>query len=770
MPDPHPTAPSPILRSTGQRVHRSHLDNRVQLSVLLLAVVTYLGPPGSAVAQESTSALERIVIPHVISEITIDGRVDEAAWDAVPVFPATMHTPSFGLEPSETTEFRVAHDEKYLYVSCRAYDSDPSGVRASSLERDLSGYASDWCILILDTFNDNETGLLFGTTPAGIRTDMIFANDTEGGANFNWNTFWDAAAHQDDRGWYAEMRIPFTSLRFQRSEAGVVMGITLVRVIARKNEFSTFPAISPQWGGFSPYKASQTREVLIQGARQADPLYITPYGIAGRGHSYAANADETGYVRDRDALGEVGLDVKYGIISNLTLDITANTDFAQAEADNQQVNLTRFSLFFPEKRAFFQERSNVFDYSLGGVERLFHSRRMGLSSGERVRIYGGGRLVGRIGEWDVGGLNMQTAASEPGGSSENLGVFRMRRRVLNENSNIGGILTTRTGNAASENVVYGLDALLRMFGEDYLTLNWAQSFDPNVFGAEGFFDRGLARFFWERRGIDGLTYELDLTRSGRTFEPGLGFMFRRNYAKGAAKVGYGWRPGVESRVRSSRLSLQGTAYRRSVDGSVETAELRPEFVMELKSGHRMTATVRATHEYLDRGFGLPEGTEVLAGGHDFAAGRVQFHQSSSSLFRVTLSGEGGSFFDGRRVSGSMTGTWTPSKHFEFEGTYQIEDVRFGERDQGFRAHIVRLGTAARLDTRISSGALIQYSSAANSVTVNLRLRYNPREGTDLYVVWNEGLVTDRFSFDPVRPLSDRRTLLVKYSQTLTLGL
>ena len=118
----------------------------------------------------------------------------------------------------------------------------------------------------------------------------------------------------------------------------------------------------------------------------------------------------------------------------------------------------------------------------------------------------------------------------------------------------------------------------------------------------------------------------------------------------------------------------------------------------------------------------------------------------------------------------MTGTWTPSKHFEFEGTYQIEDVRFGERDQGFRAHIVRLGTAARLDTRISSGALIQYSSAANSVTVNLRLRYNPREGTDLYVVWTEGLVTDRFSFDPVRPLSDRRTLLVKYSQTLTLGL
>ncbi len=751
-------------------------------SVLLLAAGTAFGIPHAAVGQESTGTLERVVIPHLSGKITLDGRVDEAAWEAVPIFPATMHTPSFGLEPSEATEFRVAHDGKYLYVSCRAYDSDPAGIRASSLERDLGGYASDWCILMLDTFADKETALLFGTTPAGLRTDMIFANDTEAGANFNWNTFWDAAAHQDDRGWYAELRIPFTSLRFQRSEAGVVMGISMVRVIARKNEFSTFPAISPQWGGFSAYKASQTREVLIQGAQQADPLYVTPYGIAGRGHSHATNGDGTGYDRDRDALGEVGLDVKYGITSNLTLDVTANTDFAQAEADNQQVNLPRFSLFFPEKRAFFQERSNVFDYSLGGVERLFHSRRMGLAEGERVRIYGGGRLVGRIGEWDVGALNMQTAAAEPSGSSgttgpseslgssENLGVFRMRRHFLNENSNIGAILTTRTGNAASENVVYCLDALIRVFGEDFLTLNWAQSFDSNVVGADGFFDRGLARVFWERRGLDGFTYEVDLTRSGETFEPALGFMFRRNYAKGAAKVGYGWRPGVQSPVRTSGLTLQGTGYRRLRDGSLETAEFRPELVVELKTGHSLTATIRVTKEDLERGFGLPEGTDVPKGEHNFAAGRVLFRQSSSSLFRVTLSAEAGGFFDGRRTSGSMTGTWTPSKHFELEGTYQVEDVRFDDRDQGFRSHILRLGTAGRLDTRISSGALVQYSSAANSVTVNLRLRYNPREGTDLYVVWNEGLVTDRFSFSPVRPLSDRRTLLVKYSQTLTLGL
>ena len=733
-------------------------------------LVAHLGLPGTAAAQASTGAAERILIPRLTSEIDLDGRVDEAEWGTVPVLPATMHTPNFGLQPSEATEFRVAHDGDYLYVSCRAYDSEPSGVRSLSLERDLSGYASDWCIVMLDTFNDKETALLFGTTPAGLRTDVIFADDTEAGPNFNWNTFWDAAAHQDERGWYAEIRIPFSSLRFQRSDAGVVMGLSLVRVIARKQEFATFPAISPQWGGFSAYKASQTREVLIEGARRSDPVYVTPYGIVGRGHSHSLNVDETGYARENDALTETGLDVKYGITSNLTLDFTANTDFAQVEADNQQVNLTRFSLFFPEKRLFFQERSNVFDYSLGGVERLFHSRRMGLSDGERVRIYGGGRLVGRVGDWDVAGLDMQTAGAEPGESSENLSVLRMRRRVLNENSYFGGILTTRLGNETSRNVVYGLDALVRVFGQDYVTLNWAQSFDPNVEGADGFLDRALARVFWQRRGIDGFTYGLDLTTAGETFEPGLGFMFRRNYAKGVARIGYGWRPGVESSVLRSGLTVQGTAYRRLEDGSVETAEFLPQFVVQLKSGHQFTALVRATHESLDRGFGLPGDSEVLEGEYDFTAGRIEFRQSSSSFLRANLTAELGSFFDGRRASLSVRPTWTPSKHFELEGTYQIEDVRFDDRDQGFTAHIVRLRSAVRLDTRISGDVLIQHSSAANSVTVNLRLRYNPREGTDLYLVWNEGLVTDRFSFVPARPLSDGRTILLKYSQTLTLGL
>ncbi len=734
----------------------------------LLLQVAQLTLPGTVTGQETTGAIERILIPRLSASIELDGRVDEAAWDAIPALPATMHTPDFGLPPSEATEFRVAHDGDHLYVSCRAYDSDPSGVRSLSLERDLSGYASDWCIVMLDTFNDRETALLFGTTPAGLRTDVIFADDTEAGPNFNWNTFWDAAAHQDEHGWYAEMRIPLSSLRFQRSEAGVVMGMSLVRVIARKQEFVTFPPISPQWGGFSAYKASQTREVLIRGARGSNPVYVTPYGILGWGHTHALDVKRSRFVRDKNALTETGLDVKYGVTSNLTLDFTANTDFAQVEADDQQVNLTRFSLFFPEKRLFFQERSNLFDYSLGGVERLFHSRRIGLADRERVRIYGGSRLVGRLGHWDLGGLNIQTAAPDSSESWENLSVLRIRRLMPNS-TYVGGILTARLGNEARRNVVYGLDALVRLFGQDYLTLNWSQSFDPNVRGADSFLDRALGRVLWQRRGIDGLTYVLDLTRAGETFEPGLGFLFRRNYTRGDARVGYGWRPGVQSSILTTGLSIRATAYRRSEDRSLETAQLVPELAVTLKSGHRFTATLGTTHEDLDAGFQLPGNSEVLRGEYDFVTGTVRFRQSSNALLRANVAAEFGGFFDGRRASASLGTTWTPSKHFEIDGTYRIEDVVFPERSQSFTAHIVRLRGAVRLDTRISGDSLIQYSSAANSVTVNLRLRYNPREGTDLFLVWNEGLVTDRSSFEPARPLSERRTLLVKYSQTFALG-
>ena len=400
---------------------------------------------------------------------------------------------------------------------------------------------------------------------------------------------------------------------------------------------------------------------------------------------------------------------------------------------------------------------------------LFHSRRIGLSEGEPLRILGGARVVGRIGEWDVGALTMQTEAPEEDGSPENTAVLRLRRRVWNENSYLNGIFTSRLGNDATENVLYGFDAILRLFGQDYLILNWAQSFDAEDGSDVGSMDRSLARFFWQRRGVDGLTYEADLSRAGEAFEPGLGFLFRRDYTKSRASLGYGWRPGVESSFLRYGLAAEGFTFHRGEDGYLETAEISPKFELFWNSGHSLTASVKYTREHLDEGFEPSDDTEVLAGQYTYSVGSLEFTQSTGDRIRTDLSAEYGGYFDGRRASASVTTTANPSRHLEVQGVYRIDDVVFEERDQRFRAHIARFRIEPRLNTKLTGAALVQYNSASNAFLVNARLRWNPREGNDLYVVWNEGLVTDRRSFDPIRPFRDQRTILVKYSHTFTTG-
>ena len=340
------------------------------------------------------------------------------------------------------------------------------------MKRDRSGLTNDQFGIILDTFNDKENGLYFFTTSTGVRLDAAISNDATGTPPFNisWNTFWDAAGTQNEDGWFAEMRIPFSSLRFQDRDGTVTLGLLAYRWIARKNEIAVFPAIPPKWGFHSLIKPSQAREVVLEGIRSTRPLYVTPYGLGGIGQSHVLDAEANGYERDDQPAADMGLDVKYGLASTLTLDVTVNTDFAQVEADDQQVNLTRFSLFFPEKRLFFQERASVFDFRTGESDNLFYSRRIGIADGEVVPVYGGARLIGRLGDWDLGLLNMQTRANAAA-RSENFGVLRLRRRILNENSYVGGIATTRLA-AEGHNVAYGLDGVLRLFGQDlpYLQL------------------------------------------------------------------------------------------------------------------------------------------------------------------------------------------------------------------------------------------------------------------------------------------------------------
>jgi hypothetical protein len=242
----------------------------IRLFGLLAVLLPALLPTGVG-AQDAP-----LSIPRLTGPVEIDGRVDEAAWMAIPPLPAVSSSPAYNVPPSERTEFRLAYDDQYLYLAGRMYDSDPSGIRATSLRRDDGAMSNDWLVVNLDTFMDRQTALVFGITPAGVRTDGIFANDADTGPNFGWSTFWDAQATTDAEGWSAEIRIPLSSLRFEVEEGRVVMGVTIWRNIARKAEIISWPGIEHRWGFFSIVKASQTHPVVLEGVERLNPVYVTP--------------------------------------------------------------------------------------------------------------------------------------------------------------------------------------------------------------------------------------------------------------------------------------------------------------------------------------------------------------------------------------------------------------------------------------------------------------------------------------------------------------
>lgn len=734
------------------------------MRLLYLSILTFLMVLPAAAQDEMR--LSRLEVP-----VRLDGNVDDDEWQSIEPLDVIQYSPEFGQAPTERTEIRIAYDDSYLYVGARMFDSLPGGVRANTLYRDA--YSGDDTFgLVLDTFDDNENALWFFTTPNGVRVDMAVSSDGEGGfesMNRSWNTYWDVATTTDEQGWYAELRIPYSSLGFIDENGLVRMGLISYRFIARKNERHIFPAIDPSFRmGFA--KPSQGQTVVLEGVESRKPLYITPYVTAGAASTNALNPAETAYVSEQSYRRDIGLDLKQTLGSNLTLDLTVNTDFAQVEADDQQVNLTRFSLFFPEKRQFFQERAGIFDFSTGRTDRLFHSRTIGLSEYGPVPILGGGRVVGRIGKWDVGLIEMQTARAtfDDDGSrevvpTENFGVLRLRRRVLNDYSSAGGIVTSRLSENGDYNVAVGLDGTFRLFGDDYLTLQFAQTFDD----AEDFDfdDAALTRLWWERRTQAGLSYRGGMTYSGATYDPGVGFSTRNDYWSPRFGVGYGWFPGEGSSLRRISPGTLARAYYRRGDNSLESAFWMTDLSLEFKTGHNLRLSANYQLDDLTDAVDFPEDTSVPAGRYEFVTGSASLRMPAGSTIRGESEASFGTFYDGTRAEISISPSFAPSSFLELETTYEFNRVDFADRDQSFDVHVARLRAQVGFNTKVSLNGFVQINSAGNLVSTNARFRYNFREGNDLWVVYNDGLNLDRERERPFLPRTSGRTLLLKYTYT-----
>ena len=721
----------------------------------------------------SAQSEDPIPITRISEPIVLDGLSDEAAWQGIEPFPVVTYEPVFGAQPSERTEFLAAYDDDYFYFAMRGYDSDPDGIRGNVLFRDRFG-SDDYFEVMIDTFNDNENAVVFSTNPAGIRRDVAISNDATGPAgswlNVDFDTFWDVAVTVNDEGWFAEMRIPFSSLRFQDEDDEVIMGLSIHRIIVRKSERIVFPAIEPNVN-LAMLKPSRMQKISLMGVESERPVYVRPYLMGGLERISALQESGTEFEFVHDQMTEAGLDIKYGLTNNLTLDLTLNTDFAQVEADDQQVNLTRFSLFFPEKRQFFQERAGLFEFRTGGQSRLFHSRRIGLTdTGEMVRILGGARVVGRVGSWDIGVLNMLT--DEKGDQPmENFGAIRLRRQVFNPYSYAGGIATTRIGEDGQYNIAYGIDGSFRLYGDDYLTFQWAHTLDESE-GVNRDWSPGTSGRFsglFEKRLRDGFGYSTGVVWSGADYNPGVGFVQRTDFTQFNQEFSYTYRHGDESRFIWNSVETEGDLFYRNSDGSIETFELETEWRFMTKSGADGGIGIKRTFEDIQFPFNLDQNTTIHEGEYTFYQMSANYRMSRAGLFRFGINAEAGGFFDGNGYSISFSPLWNVSPHLEIEGTYNHVYVRFSDRDQKFFSHLARLRLGIPFNTQISTNIFLQYNSVIRSFSTNARFRYNFSEGHDLWIVYNENLNTNiRQMALPEMPRSDFRAFMVKYTYTFIL--
>ncbi len=698
--------------------------------------------------------------------IQLDGKLKEKVWDSLPSIDICYQLkPNEGEPPSEKTEMRLFHDGSAVYIGACLSTKNTSTVITRRLERDSFTSDEDAVAVIFDTLNDKRTAFGFIVTAAGVRTDIAIFEDAEMGDNswnLDWNAFWDASTYLSSDGWSAEIRIPFSSLRFKSHDGRTAMGMILWRYIAHNVEYSIFPPIPNNWN-LSAYKPSQAQKIEIKDVTETHPLYIRPYVLGGLEQENVLPPLQTSYELDSRRKGSLGLDLKYNLTSNHVIDATLNPDFAQVEADDKRINLTRFSLFFPEKRPFFQERADLFEVRIPvGGQKLFHSRTIGIREGRTVPIIGGIRLTGRTGKWHLGFLEMQTAQTRIENElipSENVGVLRIKREIKNDGSFLGGMLTSRTDFAGNYNIVSALDADVSLAAPHaYMKLRLAQGAQPNT----PFKKSLMGAVTLESRMRRGFSYALVARHIGRDFFPGLGYLSRGNVNLLYNRLEYIWFPTNASFIQNHGFQNKIIGIWNSETGQFETFDNTLLWTALFRSGVQVNANLKIMEENLFRSYFIGN-MKIEPGHYRFSYVEAQFLSSSGSSFQINLKGNAGGYFGGRQWGSEQSVSWTLSSHLTISLHNIFSIAAIGE--QKYRPHVARFRVNTALNQSLSIRGLIQYSRDLERISSNLRLRFNPSEGVDVFIVYNEGLNTGRNRMNPRLPLTEGRSVLVKFNYT-----
>ena len=720
-----------------------------------------LGPPAPAAGEAvSRDADGRVTLRafRLAEPLTVDGVLDDPVYDQVPAAGGFLQQePDEGAPASESTRVWVLYDADSLYIAAELEEEHPERLMASEMRRDHRSIGwNDSFQIVLDTFYDRRNGFLFHTNALGALFDAQVTDERN--TNSDWNTVWWVKSQVVEEGWTVEIRIPFRSLRYAAGGAQL-WGINFQRNIKHKNEKVFFTPTPQAYNRDGLVRLSNAATLVgLEAPAGSRRMELKPYAIGSQTHAPLRDINN-------EWSGDIGGDFKFGVTDGLTADLTWNTDFAQVEDDESQVNLSRFSLFYPEKREFFLEGQGVFDFggrqtrAFGGggpsdAPIPFFSRAIGISGGSSVPILGGARLHGRTGAYTMGLMNIQTG--ETAGldvESTNFSAFRMKRDLFSR-SNIGVIATHRNVGAQGpgSNSLYGVDGNFNP--SDNLRINtfYMATSEPGVETGHQAASY-MGQFNYDTDLIDVTAERLYL---GEDFNPGMGFVRRRDFTKNGASFQLSPRPrGIEA-IRQFELKFQANNYDR-LDGEMETREYKFEGKAILESSDRLIVDHTMTEERLLDGFDLSTEVAVPAGNYRFNRTGLRLwlgtHRSFSGYFRY----EFGDFFGGTRREVSYWGRAEVSQRLSMEPNISLNwiEVPGGE----VQAQVSSLRATYTVSPRSFLGALVQYNSAAQLMSANVRFRWEYSPGSDVFVVFS----TNRDGDDGLSGLSDR-ALVVKFTR------
>jgi hypothetical protein len=665
----------------------------------------------------------------------IDGVLDEAAWRSAPVIDAfTQQEPRLGEPSSERTEVRLLYDARHLYIGVHAYDSNRAGILATEMRRDADRLLDeDSFQIVLDTFNDSRNGYMFVTSPLGAKLEQQITEDGDGRArgananiNRNWDGVWDSAARVTEDGWTAEIAIPVTTLRFRDIETQT-WGINFMRTIRQKNEVAFWAPVPRAYG-----LASVSLAGTLNGLRSLNhglDLKLKPFVVSGLRDRRPSAGARTTFLRD------VGFDARYGVTSGLNLDVTYNTDFAQVEADEQQVNLTRFSLLFPEKREFFLENAGLFNMGTGNTftsaplrADLFFTRRIGLSdSGQPVPIVGGVRLTGKAGRQNIALLDIQTESAF-GNPGENFLVGRYSRDILRR-SRIGAIVVNKEATNGSRrfNRTVGADANLALGQSVQVNSYVAKTSTPGLVGKDR---AAFGRIAYRTPAWNVWLNYLDVQDN---FNAEVGFVQRRGVRATKAYFSRTPRPGWGHIRMLEPMAI--LVYVTDQTNRLITRSAHAEMGMYTDDGSYLFVLFQKNLDVLDVPFRLQPTVTVPVGAYSFKTWTLSYTSSPARRVYGRLVYTPQEFYGGTRKSVSSTLGFRATNALAAEAEYQRNDVKTPYGNFLTNLAVFRLDYS--VSPRMTLRSLTQYNSLTREVTNSIRYNFIYRPGSDLYVVYND---------------------------------